>query len=160
MSDIPVLNNTGSEPHPFHVGSCTDLRWADADRTIIACMVTFPHHHLGLTEPMPFHAHAGDSEAHGQALFHRCASGEFGPVGAYVPPSEDVLDSQAQTIVANALLQTQAAIDQHRDELDAGETTLTAEQFAALQTFRAALRNVKKQPGYPRVIDWPVLATV
>jgi hypothetical protein len=152
----PVLDNSQARPDPFCVGSVANPQWANAEKTMIQCMVTFPYHSLGYTAPMPFTADSRDSETHGQALFHRLASGEFGTIGNYQPPSDDLLDGKAQSIVADALVRTQLRVDQHRDELEAGgETTLTAAQFSTLQNYRADLRNIKKQAGYPKVINWP-----
>jgi hypothetical protein len=36
----------------------------------------------------PFTATTWDSEEHGRLLHARILSGEFGPIGAYVPPAE------------------------------------------------------------------------
>ena len=153
----PTLDNSQPDANRFQVGSVAAARWANAEKTMIHCMVTFPNHPLGLTQAMPFTADAGDSETHGQALFHRLVSGEFGSIGGYQPPSDDVLDGKAQSIVADALYETQLTVDHYRDELEAGtQTTISAQDYAALQAYRAALRNVNKQPGYPKAIAWPV----
>lgn len=59
-------------------------QWANAENTIIDCVVTFEQ----IGEPVPFTANPQDVEAHGREIFALCAAGEFGPVADYVPPPE------------------------------------------------------------------------
>jgi len=40
-------------------------------------------------EEMGFGATAYDTEPHGIELYNRAKAGEFGPVGEYVPPTEE-----------------------------------------------------------------------
>ena len=62
----------------------TTLQWANAENTLIDCMVLFDH----IGEALPFTANPNDSAVHGREIFARCVAGEFGPVAAYVPPPE------------------------------------------------------------------------
>lgn len=51
-----------------------------------------------------------------------------------------------------ALAATDWIVARHRDEMEAGDVlTLHPEQYAALQTYRQALRNITSQPGFPDV---------
>lgn len=51
-----------------------------------------------------------------------------------------------------ALAATDWVVARHRDEMEAGDVlTLHPEQYAALQTYRQALRNITSQPGFPDV---------
>lgn len=48
--------------------------------------------------------------------------------------------------------ETDWIVNRHRDELDAGDkTTLSTEQFRALQLWRRALRDMTEDPNFPRV---------
>ncbi len=48
-------------------------------------------------------------------------------------------------------------VQRHRDEIEAGRvTTLTNDQYVALQSYRQALRDVPEQPGFPQDVKWPV----
>ena len=57
--------------------------YVDETGTRIDCMVKFD------TVPVevPFTADANDIEAHGRAIYNALINGEYGPVGAYVPPA-------------------------------------------------------------------------
>lgn len=52
-----------------------------------------------------------------------------------------------------ALKDTDWLVARHRDEveLDPSQTTLTQEQYAALQSWRRTLRNITSHPSFPRV---------
>lgn len=58
-----------------------NLQFSSADNSTIDCLVTFDA--IG---EVPFTANPADIEVHGREIFARCASGEFGPVAAYVAP--------------------------------------------------------------------------
>lgn len=53
----------------------------------------------------------------------------------------------------NALRETDWLVARHRDEmeLDEHQTTLSAEQYSALQAWRRDLRNITTHPDFPRV---------
>lgn len=63
--------------------------WANADQTAINLSVKFDD----IAQEIPFTASETDTTSHGQELFTAAANGDFGPVGAYVPPGPP---SQAQ----------------------------------------------------------------
>jgi hypothetical protein len=162
MSTIPVLYDSGTsaasiaEAKPIVVSHATDLKWLDADKTSFSCVVTFSTHPLGITEPLPFIAHMNDPEAHGKEIFYRALQGEFGAIADFAPDL-DALAADARAKRDALLDSTQRLVDRHRDELDAGvATTLSSSTYAALQTYRQALRDLTDQDGFPLSITWPV----
>jgi hypothetical protein len=54
--------------------------WANADKTMIDCMVTFDS--IG---EVPFTASKQDFQ-YSLDIFNRCTSGEFGPIAEYIEP--------------------------------------------------------------------------
>lgn len=51
---------------------------------------------------------------------------------------------------------TQWLVQRHRDQIEVAEpTTLTADQYKALLTYRQALRDVTNQTGFPNDVVWP-----
>jgi hypothetical protein len=65
--------------------SLSDPRWADAEQTMIDCVITTSQ--FG-DELLPFTASVNDVEAHGRAIFADIVAGMYGPISAYVPPPE------------------------------------------------------------------------
>ena len=61
--------------------SVTNPRWANAEHTMIDCMVLFD----SIGTEIPFGASPDDVEEHGREIFARAAAGEFGPVAEHVP---------------------------------------------------------------------------
>lgn len=58
-----------------------ELRWADADHTMIDMIIKwdqFPYE-------LPFTASPNDSAEHGRAIFAAAVAGQFGEVAEYVP---------------------------------------------------------------------------
>ena len=147
MSTIPVLNDSPAGTAPFQVGDVTNPHWANAESTMISCMVTFPNHPLGLTQPMPFTADARDPEVHSRALFCRLRSGEFGPVAAYVAPDNTVIAARARAKRDQLLRDSDWT--QGRDVPPALSEAWTP--------YREALRDITSQAGFPQSIDWPSL---
>jgi hypothetical protein len=78
----------------MNYSSVTNQKWANAESTLIDCVVTFDH----IGEPVPFTANPNDTEAHGREIFERAAAGEFGEVAAYVPPPEPVKEVQTTEV--------------------------------------------------------------
>lgn len=66
--------------------------WANAENTLIDCVVTFEH----IGEPVPFTANPNDPAEHGREIFARCVAGEFGEIAAYVPPPAPVIDQPTE----------------------------------------------------------------
>ncbi|HLP67648.1 MAG TPA: hypothetical protein VK181_09010 [Rhizobium sp.] len=56
--------------------SVRDPKWSDSQKTSITCWVKFDH----CETEVPFTASPADVEPHGQEIFSRCSSGEFGLV--------------------------------------------------------------------------------
>lgn len=48
-------------------------------------------------------------------------------------------------------------VERHREELEVGTTTLTAEQYAELLAYRQALRDITEQETFPNLVNWPTL---
>jgi len=79
---------------------------------------------------------------------------DAGPDGT--PIARDLNDQELSSGRRRArdqlLSETDWLVARHRDEKDAeSDTTLTGEQFEALQAYRARLRALTQQPGWPRV---------
>ena len=75
----------------------TELRWANAEQTVIACTVHFEQH-----GPTPFGAGATDPDAHGREIFERIVAGDFGEVAAYEPPPAPSHAELASLVLAKA----------------------------------------------------------
>lgn len=65
--------------------------YASVNKDRIALLVKFDH----FAEEVEFIASLNDVESHGQELFKRAASGEFGPIGDYVVPTISEADRKA-----------------------------------------------------------------
>lgn len=84
----------------MHVISVTNPRWANAEQTAIDCDLVLDSYP---DQVLPFTATPHDVEDHGREVFARAASGEFGPVAAYVappPPPAPPAPSREQQIAA------------------------------------------------------------
>jgi len=71
-----------------------------------------------------------------------------GPVAVAPDPAPGLLTQRD-----NALSDSDWLVARHRDELDvgSGQTSLTDEQYTALQAWRRALRNIKSHPDFPNM---------
>jgi len=121
-------------------------KYAAPDHSAIDLNIEHPDHGW-----IPFTARPDDPL--GSELYTRALNGDFGPIAEYDGPSvEEMLEDQMRT-QRNALLR----------QLDAIATNplrwaeYTAEQQAALATYRQALLDVPQQAGFPSEIDWPVM---
>jgi hypothetical protein len=63
--------------------SLTNPRWVNAEQTMIDCEITTSQ--FG-DEVLPFTANANDVEAHGRGIFADIVAGNYGEIGAYMPP--------------------------------------------------------------------------
>ena len=70
----------------------------------------------------------------------------------FTPPSEKELDAEA-AIFARSRRERLLA---ETDYLVMPDYPLEAEKKAAVQTYRQALRDITKQAGWPRAVEWPV----
>jgi hypothetical protein len=130
---------------PFAIGTVTGAQWADAGKSAIQCVVTFPNHPYGVTDELPFMAVSSDTSAHGAALYKDLLAGKYGPIAAYTPDTTQ--------LAANARIK--------RDELLAASDwtqlpDVPAATAEAWTTYRQALRDVPAQAGFPVTITWPV----
>lgn len=125
----------------------TNLKWANEEHSMIECVVDFVK--FG---PSPFGAIKGDLEPHGQEIFNRCVSGEFGPIAEYTPPPGPTEEGMSLFVrdQRNMLL-TQS---DWTDTLSA-KTRLGDELYNAWQTYRQALRDVSLQEGFPFNVVFP-----
>lgn len=75
-----------------------------------------------------------------------------GPIAAERVPSLEECKTQLLMLRDQALSGTDWLVARHRDELEVrSQTTLTAEQYTALQRWRAQLRALPAHPDFPRV---------
>ena len=59
------------------------------------------------------------------------------------------MDSQQRKNHRRPLVDTDALVARHRDELEVGTTTLNAEQYQALQAYRRQLRDWPESGEFP-----------
>ena len=64
------------------IESVTNPIYTNEEKTCIFCEVKFAE----FTEPHPFSATAWDHEPHGIEIYNNLKSGQYGEIGAYVPP--------------------------------------------------------------------------
>lgn len=71
-------------------------------------------------------------------------------------PTSEQLADEARLKRDQLLSDTQWLVQRHRDQIEVAEpTTLTADQYKVLLTYRQALRDVSTQTGFPDNIVWP-----
>ena len=133
-------------------------RWADIGQTYIELEVNFDNLE---EEYVPFAANPNDSMAHGVEIYNRAVAGDFGEVGAYIPPADITGDA--------AMVKLRAERDKRLLESDwmvLADRTPTQVQL----DYRQALRDVPAD--YPNAyltwdedtlsyvwasVTWPVL---
>ena len=129
-----------------------DPRWADENKSMVLCTVTFDD----LFSPVPFTASPGDSEAHGVEIFLRCAVGEFGPIGDYVPPADGELVAKAiadrEELMAEAARRI-APLQYAVDEVVATDAEIVA--LKGWKLYSIALNRIEQQEGFPLSVVWP-----
>jgi hypothetical protein len=131
----PSTGETVAAPDPFEIASAMYPRWADERRTAIHCMVVFPNHPLLSGAPVPFLAHPGDPEQHGQQLYRDLKAGRYGDVAPYAAVAHTPA-AQYDAAIAAGLAVTCAsnpALDAIYSVTDADLTGINAEaQFIGL----------------------------
>ena len=71
-------------------------------------------------------------------------------------PTSEQLADEARLKRDQLLSDTQWLVQRHRDQIEVGEpTTLTADQYKALLTYRQALRDVPLQKDFPTKVIYP-----
>lgn len=133
----------------------TNPVWANAEQTLINCKVNFDH----LPEELvPFTASASGIYDHEKEIFEKAKAGEFGPVGAYVPPPLPTTEQKA------AFVRFQR--DELLKELDFVVSnplrwnTFSDETKQALTSYRQALLDVPQQTGFPDGVTWPTAPAI
>ena len=125
--------------------SVTNLRWANAEHTLIDCVVGFD----AFDEAVPFTANPNDkSNPSSKDIFDRCVAGDFGAISEYEPPApptdgEIVVEVRAQR---NRLLLAS-------DWTQLPDVPQATKDLWA--TYRQALRDVPQQEGFPQNVTWP-----
>ena len=128
----------------MNYSNVTNIKWANAEHTVIDCVVDFDEH-----GPSPFGAVASGDLAHTHEIFERCVAGDFGPIAEYVPPLPPTQEQLAARIRdrRNELLQ-QSDWTQLPDVPQATKDLWS--------TYRQALRDITLQSGFPTNVEWPV----
>lgn len=112
-----------------------------------------------LSTPIPGDAVEFSSEAR-DALLVAAAQGKhigvdpdgYPVLADPIPPTPEVLAAIERRWRDGRLLATDGVVSRHRDEQEGSEaTTLTSEQYSALQVYRQALRN------WPQTGEFPLL---
>ncbi|MND20854.1 Caudovirales tail fiber assembly protein [compost metagenome] len=130
-------------------------RYSDPENKQITLSVLFEEYDGNVGE-IPFTATADDCEDYGRDIHARAIAGEFGPIAACVPPSDEVLAAQAQAEKARRMSIATAMIAPLQDAADMGIATPAEEtNLLALKQYRVELNRIEQQPGYPSTIAWP-----
>jgi hypothetical protein len=61
-----------------------NMRWLNAERTLIDCQVNF--NHVGFEEWTPFCADPNDYMPYSKQIFDECVAGKWGPIAEYISP--------------------------------------------------------------------------
>ncbi|MEB3437900.1 phage tail assembly chaperone [Pseudomonas sp. A2] len=79
------------------------------------------------------------------------------PVAGPAPKASEVRLAERERLWRDsALAQTDALVQRHRDEVEAGgDTTLTSDQYQELQAYRLALRDWPENEAFPSKLDRP-----
>lgn len=103
----------------FIVISVREPKWADEQKTRIACKVTFSH----IKQELDFIAIPIDLDDHGVEIFQRCIAGEFGKIGEYMTENDTrnpYFDKKAATAIPSKIKEIQDFLDQANAELARG----------------------------------------
>ena len=119
-----------------------NLRWANADHTLLDCDVNFDH----LPEEyVSFTARASGDMEHTHQIFAECVAGKWGTIAEYVPPPIEFYEEMVR-------------FDRNR-LLAATDWTQAADVPQAVKDlwapYRQALRDVPQQAGFPTDVTWP-----
>ena len=118
-------------------GIVRTLKWADADHTMLECMVTFPHHNAEL----PFTATATDNEDHGREIFERAVKGDFGIIDEYVAPDAPARDLDKEWADLRAK-RNQLLKESDFSQFPDVQETLTDDEKDAWLAYRRMLRSI------------------
>lgn len=119
--------------------------WCNDAHTAINMSAKFSHQDVFV----PFTATLDDTEAHGRITFARVASGEFGDIAPYIPPTPLEVASRDNPIKRQRELAHASAKAQHWDMM--GNTT----QATAWRSYYQQLYALTQAPDWPLVEQWP-----
>jgi hypothetical protein len=124
---------------PAAYSTVTNPRWMDAAHTVLDVDVDFPG--LGV---VPFTASPDDCEHHGKEIYADCIAGKYGAIADYLADEKALAEKARAT---RDRLLTGCDWSQLPDVPAATRTAYVA--------YRAALRDITKQDGFPTSIAWP-----
>jgi hypothetical protein len=131
-----------------------NLKWANAEHTVINCEVNFDH----LKEEfVPFSADLNDSYAHTKQIFNECVEGKWGSIIEFVPyvPTTEQLAANARGQRDGLLSEVDSIVGNPLRWASFSQT-----QQTAWANYRQALLDVPQQPGFPNTINWPTKPTI
>lgn len=135
--------------------SVTNPIWADAENTIINCIVDFTADGVGT---VPFTANPLDtSNPSSKQIFDECVAGDYGPVAEYVPPAPYVPTAENNKSTAVGLLQT----TDWTQIPSVSDPSLSNPYLANKLAFDQYRNDVRQYAIYPVEgnIDWPTAPT-
>lgn len=123
----------------------TNIKWANAEHTVIDCMVMSKEH-----GEIPFSAVASGDYAHTHEIFERCVAGEFGAIAEYEPPAPPTNEELAFNVryKRDMLLKTS-------DWTQLPDVPQTIKD--AWKTYRQELRDITQQSGFPNQVEFPII---
>lgn len=135
--------------HVFTIETIIKVQRGTDQENEIMCHVKFKE----ISFPVPFYARKDAPEAQRREVWERCNNKEFGEV--VFPPSEYTTLPKTQLELEVIEREKRNTLLLHSDWSQAADAPLTAEQKAAWAAYRAELRNVSAQRGFPYEINWP-----
>lgn len=123
----------------------TSPAYASADSSAIACMVQFD----GFSAPVPFVAHATDSEEHGQQLYRELTALKYGQIAAYAAPAPSPSQQYAAAIALGlAVISESIATLNATYSVSPANTADMLSEAASIAAFQTFTNGETK-------IDWP-----
>ena len=130
--------------------SAKNPRCRESEPGVITLDVRFSH----LPSEVPFAARQDDEEAHGQELYLRASSGEFGSIA--VAPIEPPSEEQQRAEIDSLLKQVAAEMAPLEDAEKIGIITDSeAAKLLAWRRYRVALYRLPESEGWPADVEWP-----
>lgn len=136
------------------VTSVSNPVWANAEQTLINCDITVEQYP---GEVLPFTASPEDTAEHGKQIYANAVAGQYGPVGAYVPPPPPPPPTAEQNKAeAERRLKATDWVNQP-DVYDPAITPHLTNRDAFI-AYRAAVRGIAVNPTAGN-LDWPTEPT-
>lgn len=136
--------------HTFTIESATLIQRGTDQINEIYAMVKFQE----LSEPVPFYAYKIAEEPQRREIWERLHSGEFGEVTW--PPSNYPKHPLTQLELESQNRATRDDLLLKSDWTQTADAPISSELKTAYATYRADLRAVPEQAGFPYEISWPV----